>query len=59
MKSKVDDSSFVFSRYTDNYMDNTSGTLAPTHDNWSALQIPNSTGMGTLSHTTNSSSNSR
>lgn len=40
-------------------MDNTSGTLAPTHDNWSALQIPNSTGMGTLSHTTNSSSNSR
>lgn len=39
-------------------MDNTSGTL-PTHDSWSALQIPNSTGMGTLSHTTNSTSNSR
>ncbi|TMS17968.1 Brachyury protein-like protein A [Larimichthys crocea] len=38
-------------------MDNTSGTL-PTHDSWSALQIPNSTGMGTLSHTTNSTSNS-
>ena len=44
--------------FSDNYMDNTSGTL-PTHDSWSALQIPNSTGMGTLSHTTNSTSNSR
>ncbi|KAA8586238.1 hypothetical protein FQN60_007807, partial [Etheostoma spectabile] len=42
---------------TNNYMDNTSGSL-PTHDSWSALQIPNSTGMGTLSHTTNSTSNS-
>ncbi|XP_005806241.1 brachyury protein homolog A [Xiphophorus maculatus] len=42
---------------TNNYMDNNSGTL-PTHDSWSALQIPNSTGMGTLSHTTNSTSNS-
>uniref|UniRef100_A0A3B3YK99 T-box domain-containing protein n=1 Tax=Poecilia mexicana TaxID=48701 RepID=A0A3B3YK99_9TELE len=42
---------------TNNYMDNNSGSL-PTHDSWSALQIPNSTGMGTLSHTTNSTSNS-
>uniref|UniRef100_A0AAQ4NZJ3 T-box transcription factor Ta n=1 Tax=Gasterosteus aculeatus aculeatus TaxID=481459 RepID=A0AAQ4NZJ3_GASAC len=42
---------------TNNYMDNTSGTL-PSHDSWSSLQIPNSTGMGTLSHTTNSTSNS-
>lgn len=39
-------------------MDNTSGTL-PAHDSWSSLQIPNSTGMGTLSHSTNSTSNSR
>lgn len=38
-------------------MDNSSGAL-PTHDNWSALQIPNSTGMGTLAHTSNSTSNS-
>uniref|UniRef100_A0A3B5L3K6 T-box domain-containing protein n=1 Tax=Xiphophorus couchianus TaxID=32473 RepID=A0A3B5L3K6_9TELE len=44
-------------RSSNNYMDNNSGTL-PTHDSWSALQIPNSTGMGTLSHTTNSTSNS-
>lgn len=44
--------------FADNYMDNTSGAL-PAHDSWSALQIPNSTGMGTLSHTTNSTSNSR
>lgn len=47
-----------FISFSDNYMDNTSGTL-PTHDSWSALQIPNSTGMGTLPHTTNSTSNSR
>lgn len=46
------------SLFPDNYMDNTSGTL-PAHDSWSALQIPNSTGMGTLSHSTNSTSNSR
>lgn len=39
-------------------MDNTSASLS-THDSWSALQIPNSTGMGTLSHSTNSTSNSR
>lgn len=44
--------------FPDNYMDNTSGSL-PAHDSWSALQIPNSTGMGTLSHSTNSTSNSR
>ncbi|KAJ0003759.1 hypothetical protein NQD34_008857 [Periophthalmus magnuspinnatus] len=43
--------------FKDNYMDNTSGSL-PTHDSWSALQIPNSSGMGTLSHTTNSTTNS-
>ncbi|CDQ64919.1 unnamed protein product [Oncorhynchus mykiss] len=43
---------------SNNYMDNSSGAL-PTHDNWSALQIPNSTGMGTLAHTSNSTSNSR
>ncbi|XP_053719113.1 T-box transcription factor T-A isoform X2 [Synchiropus splendidus] len=41
---------------SNNYMDNSSATLA-THDSWSALQIPNSSGMGTLSHTTNSTSN--
>lgn len=49
---------FCLTSFADNYMDNTSGTL-PTHDSWSALQIPNSTGMGTLPHTTNSTSNSR
>ncbi|XP_060760087.1 T-box transcription factor T-A [Neoarius graeffei] len=38
------------------YMDGSSGTI-PTHDNWSTLQIPNSSGMGTLAHTTNSTSN--
>uniref|UniRef100_A0A3P8ZXD0 T-box domain-containing protein n=1 Tax=Esox lucius TaxID=8010 RepID=A0A3P8ZXD0_ESOLU len=42
---------------SNNYMDNSSGAL-PTHDSWSALQIPNSSGMGTLAHTTNSTSNS-
>uniref|UniRef100_A0A674CSL7 T-box transcription factor Ta n=1 Tax=Salmo trutta TaxID=8032 RepID=A0A674CSL7_SALTR len=41
---------------SNNYMDNSSGAL-PTHDSWSALQIPNSTGMGTLAHTSNSTSN--
>ncbi|XP_056335747.1 T-box transcription factor T-A [Danio aesculapii] len=41
---------------TNNYMDNSSGSLA-SHDSWSALQIPNSSGMGTLAHTTNTSSN--
>lgn len=39
-------------------MDNTSGSLG-THDSWSALQIPNSSGMGTLAHTTNATSNTR
>ncbi|KAL0165812.1 hypothetical protein M9458_037656, partial [Cirrhinus mrigala] len=39
-----------------NYMDNSSGSLA-SHDSWSALQIPNSSGMGTLAHTTNTTSN--
>ena len=39
-------------------MDNTSGSL-PAHDSWSSLQIPNSTGMGTLSHTSNATSNAR
>ncbi|KAB5517966.1 hypothetical protein PHYPO_G00173630, partial [Pangasianodon hypophthalmus] len=39
-----------------NYMDSSSGSI-PTHDNWSTLQIPNSSGMGTLAHTTNSTSN--
>lgn len=39
-------------------MDNTSAAL-PAHDSWSALQIPNSSGMGSLSHSTNSTSNSR
>lgn len=42
----------------DNYMDNSSGNLA-SHDSWSALQIPNSSGMGTLAHTTNTTSNTR
>ncbi|XP_063040970.1 T-box transcription factor T-A isoform X2 [Engraulis encrasicolus] len=42
---------------TNNYMDNSAGGLS-SHDSWSALQIPNSTGMGTLSHTTNTTSNS-
>lgn len=39
-------------------MDNSSGTL-PAHDSWSGLQIPNSSGMGSLTHSTNSTSNSR
>lgn len=39
-------------------MDNTSGSLG-THDSWSALQIPNSSGMGNLAHTTNTTSNTR
>ena len=39
-------------------MDNTSGSL-PAHDSWSSLQIPNSTGMGTLSHTSNATPNGR
>ncbi|KAI5087252.1 brachyury protein-like A, partial [Silurus meridionalis] len=39
-----------------NYMDASSGSIS-THDNWSTLQIPNSSGMGTLAHTTNSTSN--
>ncbi|XP_028820336.1 T-box transcription factor T-A [Denticeps clupeoides] len=42
---------------SNNYMENTSGTL-PTHDSWSSLQIPNSGSMGTLVHTTNTTSNS-
>ncbi|XP_033987052.1 T-box transcription factor T-A [Trematomus bernacchii] len=42
---------------SNNYMDNTSGSL-PSHDSWSALQIPNSSGMGPLSHSSNSTSNS-
>lgn len=46
---------FVF---VDQYMDNSSGGLG-THDSWSALQIPNSGGMGTLAHTTNTTSNTR
>ncbi|XP_031442404.1 T-box transcription factor T-A [Clupea harengus] len=41
---------------TNQYMDNSSGGLG-THDSWSALQIPNSGGMGTLAHTTNTTSN--
>ncbi|GAA6076516.1 T-box transcription factor T-A isoform X1 [Tachysurus ichikawai] len=39
-----------------NYMDSSSGSI-PAHDNWSTLQIPNSSGMGTLAHTTNTTSN--
>ncbi|KAG7325694.1 hypothetical protein KOW79_010619 [Hemibagrus wyckioides] len=39
-----------------NYMDSSSASIAA-HDNWSTLQIPNSTGMGTLAHTTNTTSN--
>lgn len=39
-------------------MDNSAGAL-PAHDGWSALQIPNSSGMGSLTHSTNSSSGSR
>ncbi|XP_062385397.1 T-box transcription factor T-A isoform X2 [Sardina pilchardus] len=42
--------------FVDNYMDNSSGSLG-THDSWSTLQIPNSSGMGTLAHTTNATSN--
>ncbi|KAF5893172.1 brachyury protein A, partial [Clarias magur] len=38
------------------YMDGSSGSI-PTHDNWSSLQIPNSSGMGTLAHSTNATSN--
>ncbi len=44
--------------FVDNYMDNSSGSLA-SHDSWSALQIPNSSGMGPLAHTTNTTSNTR
>ncbi|KAM9307145.1 T-box transcription factor T-A [Pholidichthys leucotaenia] len=39
---------------SNNYMDTSSGS----HDSWSSLQIPNSTGMATLSHNTNSTPNS-
>ncbi|KTF80647.1 hypothetical protein cypCar_00032540 [Cyprinus carpio] len=41
---------------SNNYMDNSSGSLA-SHDSWSALQIPNSSGMGPLTHSTNTTSN--
>ncbi|XP_059366308.1 T-box transcription factor T-A-like [Carassius carassius] len=41
---------------SNNYMDNSSGSLA-SHDSWSALQIPNSSGMGSLAHSTNTTSN--
>lgn len=41
--------------FLDNYMDNSSGNLT-SHDSWSAL---NSSGMGTLAHTTNTTSNTR
>lgn len=44
--------------FVDNYMDNSSGSLA-SHDSWSALQIPNSSGMGPLAHSTNTTSNTR
>ncbi|RXM92925.1 Brachyury protein-like A [Acipenser ruthenus] len=40
-----------------NYMDNSSSGLT-SHDSWSGLQIPNSSGMVSLSHTTNSATNS-
>lgn len=48
----------VMSSRSDNYMESSSGGLS-THDSWSALQIPNSPGMGTLSHSSNSTPNSR
>lgn len=44
--------------FPDNYMDNSSSGLT-SHDSWSGLQIPNSSGMVSLSHTTNSATNSR
>ncbi|KAJ8373247.1 hypothetical protein AAFF_G00267390 [Aldrovandia affinis] len=43
-------------RNTNNYMDSVSPSLA-SHDGWPALQIPNSSGMGSLSHSTNPGSN--
>ncbi|XP_016087463.1 T-box transcription factor T-A [Sinocyclocheilus grahami] len=42
--------------FVDNYMDNSSGGFAY-QDSWSPLQMPNSSGMGTLAHTTNTTSN--
>lgn len=41
---------------TNNYMDNTSAGLGG-HDSWSGLQIPNSSGMGNLAHTSNTPTN--
>ncbi|MBN3315031.1 BRACA protein, partial [Atractosteus spatula] len=41
---------------TNTYMDTSSPSL-PAHDSWTSLQIPNSNGMPSLSHTTNTVSN--
>ncbi|XP_062846237.1 T-box transcription factor T-A isoform X2 [Trichomycterus rosablanca] len=43
---------------SNNYMDNSPGTIH-THDSWSALQIPNSSGMGSLAHSNTSSNTSQ
>ncbi|KAL4657501.1 hypothetical protein GN956_G4968 [Arapaima gigas] len=41
---------------TNNYMDNPSPGLGA-HDNWPTLPVPNSPGMGSLSHSANTTSN--